>query len=108
MPVGAKKGDVRNPNGRPKGTPNKTTLVFKEALNNLLELAAPQMVEWLERVAKDDPAKALDQIGKLAEYVHPKLGRTEVQPLDRNGNPADQQPINVFINGVAANVKDQD
>jgi hypothetical protein len=67
-----------NPNGRPKGTPNKTTIEFKQAVNNLLEFATPQMVEWLSRVAEADPSKALDHIGKLAEYAHPKLNRTEL------------------------------
>lgn len=63
--------------GSRAGIPNKTTAVFKEALNNLLEMSAPKMLEWLDRVAMEDPAKALDQVSKLAEYVHPKLARTE-------------------------------
>lgn len=71
------KGKSGNPRGKPKGAISKTTLEFKEALNNLLNYAAPKMVEWLERIATDDPTKALDHVGKLAEYVYPKLGRTE-------------------------------
>lgn len=65
--------------GRPKGVQNKVTAEFKVALNNLLELSAPKMADWLEQVAQTDPGKALDQLGRLAEYVHPKLARTETK-----------------------------
>jgi hypothetical protein len=76
MPRGAPKGN-KYAKGRPKGVPNQTTMQFKEALNNLLEQAAPEMLKWLNRVAEEDAGKALDLTSKLAEYVYPKLGRTE-------------------------------
>lgn len=63
--------------GRPKGVPNKVTMDFKQAVVNLMEFAAPQMVNWLGQVAAEDPSKALDLINKLADYAFPKLGRTE-------------------------------
>lgn len=75
--------------GRSKGTPNKTTQEFKEALNGLLEHSAPHLTQWLDRVAQDDPAKALDTINKYIEYVYPKLARAEHQTLDKDGNKAD-------------------
>ena len=81
------------PGGRPKGVPNKTTTEFKSALNNLLEHAAPQMVEWLGEIK--DPEKRFDVLSKFAEYIYPKLARSEVQPLDKNGNPTDQPTIKV-------------
>jgi len=65
-----------NPNGRPKGKPNKKTREFKEAINNFLEYAAPKMVEWLNEI--DDPSKRLDHVAKMAEYAFPKLARTEM------------------------------
>lgn len=83
--------------GRVAGTPNKVTLEFREALNNLLNFAAPQMVEWLERVAETDPAKALDQMGKLAEYVHPKLGRIENQITGKDGGPVQVNANVTFV-----------
>jgi predicted transcriptional regulator len=64
--------------GRPKGRQNNTTIEFKQAVNNLLNVAAPKMIAWLEKIAATDPARALDLVGKLAEYAHPKLARTEV------------------------------
>lgn len=75
--------------GRTKGTPNKATQQFKEALNELLEHAAPKMVDWLDRIAEDDPAKAMDIMSKYIEFVYPKLARQDMQALDKNGNPAD-------------------
>ncbi len=65
--------------GRPKGLQNKATVEFKEAINRLLDHAQPHIINWLKRVAKTDPARALDLIAKLAEYAHPKLSRSEVK-----------------------------
>lgn len=77
------------PTGRPKGAINAKTQLFKEALTNLLEHAAPQMVGWLDDLARGrqdedgkwlvnpNPDRALSHIGSLAEYVHPKLSRAE-------------------------------
>jgi hypothetical protein len=73
------KGQTNNPNGRPKGIPNKATTQFKERLNDLLEHAAPYMVKWLDDIAADNPEKAFDILSKFAEYVHPKLARTETR-----------------------------
>lgn len=64
------------PNGRPKGVPNKSTTQFKEALNNLLEISAPQMVQWLGEIK--DPEKRFDVLAKFAEYIYPKLARQEL------------------------------
>lgn len=64
--------------GRPKGLPNKATVEFKQAVTNLLNYAAPEMVGWLSRVAEESPEKALDLTAKLAEYAAPKLARTEL------------------------------
>lgn len=80
-----RKGKTNNPNGRPKGTPNKVTTEFRETVKRLLESNADNMGRWLTMVAegdgtdngKPDPAKALDLLAKLAEYAAPKLARTE-------------------------------
>ena len=68
--------------GRPKGMPNKSTGIVREAIANLLERNAPNMDRWLNEVADKDPHKALDIIQKLSEYHIPKLARTEVTGLD--------------------------
>lgn len=62
--------------GRKAGTPNKKTAAIKEAFTQLLNDNLDNMGEWLERVAKTDPVKALDIMAKFSEYCIPKLNRT--------------------------------
>lgn len=75
------------PAGRPKGVPNKATTQFKEALNVLFETSAPHMVEWLAEIK--DPEKRFDILSKFAEYLYPKLARSEV--TGANGGPQQQE-----------------
>lgn len=71
--------------GRTKGTPNKVTREFRDAVRLLLEENAENMSRWLLLVAEGDgtdtgkpePGKALDLLAKLAEFAAPKLARTE-------------------------------
>jgi hypothetical protein len=112
--------------GRVKGQPNKVTKEFKAIVQDLIDENADNVRVWLSRVANGvpgeyqtnedglretvrypvvaDPAKAVDLISKLAEYVAPKLTRTEVtgpggQPLAPpvltvhiEGKPSDPEP----------------
>lgn len=84
-----KKGQSGNPSGRPKGAANKATGEAREAIARFVDGNAHRMEEWLDRVAKDDPAKAFDMLSKVMEYHLPKLARSEVQALDKQGDPAD-------------------
>jgi hypothetical protein len=72
-----KKGQSGNPKGRKKGIPNKDTADFRASLTKALNGVDVQTL--LEAVPED---KRLDVLGRLAEYVYPKLGRTEVTGKD--------------------------
>jgi hypothetical protein len=63
--------------GRSVGTPNKATRAFRDTVNALLQENSENVSLWLSDVARDDPAKALDLLTKLAEYATPKLARQE-------------------------------
>lgn len=65
--------------GRPKGVPNKDTKEIREAFQMLIEENLDNMTEWLKRVADKNPAKAMELINGLSDYVIPKLNRTEVK-----------------------------
>lgn len=73
------------PGGRPKGTLNKTTGETKEVIKKLLESNHDNMSIWLEKVASTDPAKALDLMFRLIDFVVPKLARQEL--TGANGDP---------------------
>lgn len=81
----------RKTGGRAKGTPNKATADVRAAIAQLLEHAAPKMVVWLDRVAKDDPAQALNIVSRMTEYHIPKLQRTELGGL--GGRPIMVQSV---------------
>jgi hypothetical protein len=70
-----KPGDPRA--GRPKGKPNKATTAVREVFAQFVEMNAANVQALFDRVAKDDPAKALDLLARLAEFVIPKLARSE-------------------------------
>lgn len=73
---GAKPGERRG--GRQPGTPNKITRDIRTVIGEMLEKAGPEMVGWLDKVAKKDPARALELALKAAEFAIPKLSRVGV------------------------------
>jgi hypothetical protein len=77
------KGKSGNPAGRIKGAPTKDTKRFKEALNGLLEHCADDMIGWLEQI--DDPKQRFDVLKDFAEYIYPKLGRTNIELTGKDG-----------------------
>jgi hypothetical protein len=78
-----------NRSGRPKGTPNKSTAMAREAIAQFVDGNAHKMQEWLEQVAigvknednkfivLPNPEKAFGMLQSVMEYHLPKLARTE-------------------------------
>ncbi len=64
--------------GKKPGTVNKTTKHIREAYQKLTEDNLENMSLWLAQIAADDPAKAMDTMIRLSEYILPKLARTEL------------------------------
>jgi hypothetical protein len=63
--------------GRKKGVPNNITRDMREVIRDIVEGNAPRVQGWLDRVEKRHPAKALAIWERLAEFVLPKLIRSE-------------------------------
>ena len=84
--MGEFKGGDHNINraGRKPGTKNKTTKHIREAYQKLTEDNLDNMSIWISQIASEDPAKAMDTMIKLSEYILPKLQRTELTGNDGN------------------------
>lgn len=65
-----KKGVVLNPNGRPQGSPNKSTTEIR----NAFQLLVSQNIEQLQNdLSEMTPDKRVSYIIKLSEFILPKL-----------------------------------
>lgn len=63
------KGKTNNPNGRPKGTPNKITQEIREWISTVIDKNRKQMVKDLKAL---EPKERLQILEKLMQYVIPK------------------------------------
>lgn len=77
--------------GRKKGVPNKNTQAIRDAYQKLIEDNLPNYKKWLSEIAADDPVKAINLLTGMAEFVLPKLQRSE-------HTGADGSPLDVVIN----------
>lgn len=76
--------------GRQTGTPNKATTKAREAIAALVDSNIDKVQKWLDEIYEQKGAQAaLDSFTGMIEYHVPKLARTDVQALDKDGEPAD-------------------
>lgn len=88
--MGQRKGQTGNPEGRPKGALNKTTIEAKELLNSVLSGEVENIKEALQKVRLESESKYLDALAKLFPYVFPK--KTDVT--------SDDKPIQTALNVI--------
>ncbi|HTD13286.1 MAG TPA: hypothetical protein VK676_14570 [Steroidobacteraceae bacterium] len=65
--------------GRKRGTPNRLTRDERTLLAIVVNYGLERAQGWLERVARKHPARALALTAKFAEFVVPRLQRTELR-----------------------------
>lgn len=88
---GPKKGTTNNPNGRPKGVPNKITGTLKEMILGALDKAGG--VDYLTRQADENPSAFLSLVGK-------------VLPMTIAGDPQNPLAHKVTVEIVRSKVSD--
>ena len=70
------KGKTNNPNGRPKGSKNKTASEIREAFQKLVSDNLEGLQEDLDKL---EPEKRISYIIKLSELILPKLQSLSVE-----------------------------
>jgi len=81
-----------NPNGRPKGSPNKATKEIREVLTSAISNEIPHMVECLERLRTSDDKTYINAMAKLIAFVVPKPQEIELK--------SDQLPAEITFNVI--------
>ncbi len=84
------KGTTNNPNGRPKGVPNKTTTELREMITTLFESKYEDFTSALDEL---EAKEKVDAYIKIMGYVIPKKTETKI-----DFNSLSDTQINDLIN----------
>ena len=89
-----KKGQTGNPNGRPKGTPNRTTGEMRAKIQKLVDTSWRTISKDIQKMP---PKDRVDIVVKLLPYVTPKLQTTE---LNVDFDRLTDEQLNEFVNSL--------
>lgn len=95
-----KKGKTNNPNGRPKGVPNKVTKVTREWITTLIDKNRAQIEKDLKAL---DPKDRVTIIERLLQYVVPKASSVNV-----SFEQLSDDQLNVLINELTKNINENE
>ena len=91
------KGKTNNPNGRPKGTPNKITQDMRQWLSTVIDKNRRQIERDLEAL---EPKERLQMLEKLMQYVIPKQQAVSADVNDgRERNRPLVERLAMLVNG---------
>lgn len=63
---------------------------LREIYNNILEGNIDNIQEWFDRIAKDNPAKALELMLKMGSYIIPKPRAVELGGVEKGDSVKNQ------------------
>lgn len=95
-----KKGQTNNPNGRPKGVPNKTTKTVREWLCGLIDKNRRQIEQDLKAL---EPKDRLTMLEKLMGYTVPKMTSSQIS-IDQLA----EQQLDLIIDELTKNLEDHE
>ena len=96
------KGKTNNPNGRPKGTPNKITQDMRQWLSTVIDKNRRQIERDLKAL---EPKERLQMLEKLMQYVIPKQQAVSAE-VDFSTLTDDQ--LNTIVNQLTKDIDDED
>ena len=96
------KGKTNNPNGRPKGTPNKITQDVRQWLSTVIDKNRRQMERDLKAL---EPKERLQMLEKLMQYVIPKQ---QAAALEIDYTKLTDGQLDTIINQITEGIDDED
>ena len=105
------RGHTNNPNGRPKGKPNKSTEAAKKLFMEIMSRNVEKIQTALDEIYEDDKARFLYVINKFFPYYMPRKeditsGGEQIRPLDISVVKEDiKREIEKMINEDDGNIR---